>query len=66
MDTESPLCLGSSDMIPRTYDIEYEKHLVVSIEQATIINTFPYLVIRVVRNIELAHDPYLHLTFRVE
>ena len=41
MATESPLCLGCSDAIPRTCDREYEKRLVVSVGQATITQTFP-------------------------
>ena len=41
MATESPLCLGCSDRIPRTCDREYEKHPVISGGQATITQTFP-------------------------
>ena len=40
MDTETPLCLGCSDVIPQTCDREYEKHLAISIGQATLTQTF--------------------------
>ena len=69
MSTESTLCLGCSEVIPRTYDKEYEKCLIVSVQQATITQTFPYLVIRVVKTSRLLSIPITAsfcLAFRAE